>query len=41
MRLKREDMPEESLYEQLDLESTGVLHMMEYLKEEHRLAIQA
>ena len=40
-KLKEEERPEESFYEPLDLNSTGVARLMLYLQEEHRNALAA
>src|SRR3990167_67857 len=40
-RLKREEMPEEAAYKQLDPESEGVNRLIAYLCEEHRRSLSA
>ena len=40
-RLKREEMPEEAAYKQLDPESEGVKRLIAYLCEEHRRSLSA
>src|SRR3990167_3701160 len=40
-RLKREEMPEEAAYKQLDPESEGVKKLLAYLCEEHRRSLSA